>query len=324
MFWKRLDWKYYFLIVLCYTLLLTVAIGCLFLQSERVYRQLEFSYSADYEYIFETKQSVKQNDYLNCSSVTFYPDNNLNGSLNVECFMVMDSSKYQSASPFLLQKELGLREIAITYNVAQQYGFREGSVVYSKHNIINHIEEYTVAEILPICYGIIRTDHNLNRGVIVMGYDEMYENNTNYSYIGFCEGDPTKLIIDTDAGLISLTAKSKQESPIFEELLLWQTVVSACVIGSTIIYAVIHWKFQRVYYAGLTIKGSPPEKIKTAIFLDVVLPGATGILFALFLSVLIDSLCNFYLSFAMPLLSAAIGMVVLLASASICSLKRRR
>lgn len=319
-----MDWKYYFLIVLCYTLLLTVAIGCIFLQSERVYRQLEFYRSADYEYVFETQQSVKQNDYLNCSSVTFYPNCDLSGSLNVECFMVMDGSEYQSASPFPLQKELGSREIAITYNVAQQYGFREGSVVYSKHNIISHIEEYTVAEILPICYGILRADQNLNRGVIVMGYDEMYVNNTNYSHIGFCEGDPTKLIMDTDAGLISLTAKSKQERPAFAELLVWQAVVSACVIGSTIIYAVIHWKFQRLYYAWLTINGSPSEKIKTAIFLDTVLPGSMGILFALCLSVLIDSLCNFYLSFAMPLLSAAIGMVVLLASASICSLKRRR
>ena len=64
MFWKRLDYKYYFIIVMSYTLLLTLAIGCIFTQSDQIYKQLDFYNDNSYRYTYEFSTAVGQNDYM--------------------------------------------------------------------------------------------------------------------------------------------------------------------------------------------------------------------------------------------------------------------
>ena len=204
MFWKRLDYKYYFIIVMSYTLLLTLAIGCIFTQSDQIYKQLDFYNDNSYRYTYEFSTAVGQNDYMKCSSVYFYSDNNTSQSMHGDCLMQLINSDYNQNSPIETSAPLGNREIAISYNLAQKHGLTVGSVVYSNHNIENKTEAYTVAEILPVCYGILRVDFDINYGVIIMGYDEDYHKNTDYSYVAFFEDDPYKTLQLDGVGLIDI------------------------------------------------------------------------------------------------------------------------
>ena len=109
MFWKRLDYKYYFVIVVIYTLLLTLAIGCIFTQSDQIYKQLDFYYENSYQYTYEFSNSVKQNDYLKCSSVYFYSDNATTKSIHSDCFMALADSEYNQGTPLKTTSSLNAR-----------------------------------------------------------------------------------------------------------------------------------------------------------------------------------------------------------------------
>ena len=135
MFLKRWDCKYYILLITSYALLLFVAIGCIFMQSDRIYAQLRFLNGGKNQYVYETSDTVGQNDYLNCSSVVFYIDEAVSQSMQCEPYMLLENSLYDYVSPIGTQRRLGSREIAVSSNVAKLYGLSVGSVVYSIHKL---------------------------------------------------------------------------------------------------------------------------------------------------------------------------------------------
>ena len=324
MFWKRLNYKYYLLIIIGYALLLTLAIGCVFMQTDRVYKQIDFLNGGDYQYTYQTTSSTKENDYLNCSSVYFYTDNGLSNSLLGDCLMGLENSTYNAETPIQLNKKLGSREIALSYNLAKQHNLGIGSKVYSKHNIKNVIEEYTIAEILPVSYGILRVDYNINYGVMLIGCDEDYISNTNYSYVGFSQEDPSNLIQANGAGLISLDVKELHHQELIQHVSLWQGIIILMVSSLTLLFVIIHWKNQKNYYAKLIINGCHTNTIKKQILLDIILPGIMGLLMALVFSVCVLSIYNLFFSYLASIFSIIGGLLTLIVSSFIISNKGRK
>ena len=324
MFWKRLNYKYYLLIIIGYALLLTMAIGCVFMQPDRVYKQIDFLNSGDYQYTYQTTSSTKENDYLNCSSVYFYTDNGLSKSLLGDCLMSLENSAYNAETPIQHNKKLGNREIALTYNLAEQHNLVIGSKVYSKHSVKNIVEEYTVVDILPVSYGVLHVDYNINYGVILVGYDEAYIKNINYSYVGFSKEDPTALIQTSGAGLISLGVKEKSCQELIEKAFLWQSTIILMVAFFTVLFAILHWKNQKNYYARLTMNGYPTSKIRKQIILDVALPGIAGLVVSFLISIGVLSIYNYYFSYLAALFSFIGGLLTLTIATLIISHKGRK
>lgn len=324
MFWKRLDYKYYLIIVMSYTLLLTLAIGCIFTQSDKAYEQLKFYCENSYKYTYEFSNSVKQNDYLNCPSVYFYSDDTTSKSIHSDCLMALEESEYTQCTPLKTTKVLGEREIAISYNLAKKHSLSVGSVVYSNHHIKNKTEAYTVVEILPTCYGITSADFDLNYGVILMGYDRDYQENTDYSYVAFFDDDPYKSLQLTNAGLIDIKTKETFGSSLLQRLIVWQCIILLGVAAFTVLYSVIHWKYQRGYYSRLSLFGCQPKSIKRQVFLDMIVPGAISLILSFVLSVVLCSVRNMYLSYTTALISIAFGFISLLTASIIISRKGRK
>ena len=324
MFFKRLDYKYYFIIVMSYSLLLVLAIGCIFMQSDRVYKQLEFYDKNEYQYTYKVSSSVKKNDYLYGETIYFYADSDMRVSLLGDCVMSLDDSEYNEETPFAVSEKLGARELAISFNLAQQHGLKVGSKVYSKHNVKNIVEEYTIAEMLPVCYGITRVDYDINRGVILIGYDIEYMTNTNYPCIAFSKNDPSTLIQNSGVALIELEAKSSREDALLKKVATWQSIIAVCVVGLTVLYSVMHWKNQKEYYARLHIFGCNSGKIKKQILAEVLLPGSISQAISFALCVLLSSLNNMYFSYKTALVAIGIAFIVLVCVAVITSLNRRK
>ena len=324
MFFKRLDYKYYFVIVMSYALLLFLAIGCIFTQSDRVYKQIEFYDDNEYQYTYRISSPVKENDYLYGESIYFYTDKNLSISLLGDCVMSLDDTKYTENTPLTLSKSLGKREIALSYNLAKQHNLSVGSKVYSKHNIRNVVEEYTVSEILPVCYGITFVDYEINRGVMLIGYDSDYVEYTDYTYIAFSKEDPTSLIQNSGAGLIALDAKASARDLLFESVAIWQAIITVLVFGLTLLYTMLHWKNQRNYYSRLYLSGASSSIIKRQILADLLLPGIISQLLATVFCILMASIANMYFSYKTTLISMIVGVVVLLCSTIIITMKGRK
>ena len=312
MFCKRLDYRYYFVIVISYALLLIFAIGCIFMRSDRLHKQLEFYSDNPYQYTYEFGASVGKNDYLNCISVSFYTDSTTSKSILCDRLMAMEDSEYDEITPFATERSLGDQEIAISYNLAQKYGLAEGSLVYSRHNVKNELVQYTVIEILPVCYGISRIDFDTNYGVIIMGYDKDYHENTNYTYTVFYDEMPTSSI-----GLINFTAKETHIASIRGTLTIWQSIIALLVIGLTAFFVVLHWKNQKKYYSRLCLCGSEPAAVKKQIILDLLLPGALGLVIAFAVSLILSSTNNDYFSYKTALISTCVGFAALVCSSAV-------
>jgi hypothetical protein len=169
----------------------------------------------------------------------------MNQSFLGECIMVLENSVYNQETPFLLPRTLGSREVAITQNLAAQYGVDVGSVIYSKHNVKNQVEAYVVVEILPVCYGISNVGYDINHGVILMGYDRDYKENTDYPYLGFSADDPSALLQRAGTGLISLNSKQLSQSILRENIFIWQGIILLFVTTIIILYICFHWKNQK-------------------------------------------------------------------------------
>lgn len=291
------------------------------MQTDRVYKQIDFLNSGEYQYTYQTTSSTKENDYLNCASVYFYIDSELSESILGDCFMTLEHSNYNSETPLKHNKNLGNREIILTYNLASQHNLEVGSKVYSKHNVKNIVEEYTIVGILPVSYGILRMDYNINYGVILIGYDEEYTSNTNYSYVGFSKEDPTVLIQTNGAGLISLDFKETYRQELIEKVVLRQIVIILMVAVLTVLFAVLHWKNQKNYYERLTINGCPTSKIRKQIILDIALPGIAGLLVSFLVGICVLSIYNHYFSYLVSLCSFIGGLLTLMMATLIISHK---
>ena len=318
MYWKKIDYRYYFVVVLSYALLLILAIGCIFTHADQGYNQLKFYKDSRYQYIYEFSTSIRQNDYLKCSSVDFYANNK---PLHGDCLMELRNSNYDSISPVLTSVQLGSREIAISYNLAQKHGLTIGSVLYSKHNIRNQTETYTVAEILPVCYGILKVDFDINYGIIVMGYDADYQENTNYTYVSFFQNDPYQTFQLDQSGLIDIKAKETLMDPMLEKIILWQAVILLGVAGTTVLYIIIHWRYQKNYYRKLVLCGYSLKKLRCDIWLEMVMPGIIGLLTALIVGVILNSLHSAYLTFMTTLISITLGCLILVIASLITAFK---
>ena len=324
MVWKILNYKYYFIIVMSYTLLMTLLIGCIFVQTDQIYKQLEFYYENSYQYVYEFSNSVEQNDYLKCSSVYFYSDNATTKSIHSDCFMSLVDSEYNQDTPLKTTSTLDAREIAISKNLAQKHGLEIGSVVYSNHHTKNKIEEYIVVEILPVCYGLSRVDFDINYGVILMGYDRDYQEKTDYSYIAFFDKDPYKSFQIDNAGLIDIKTKETFKNLLLQRLIIWQFIILFGVAMFTSMYSIIHWKYQKGYYSRLSLFGCQPKLIKRQVLLDMILPGTISLVLSFLLSVVLCSVRNMYLSYTTSLVSIIFGFIILIGASIIISCKGRR
>ncbi|MDY3304473.1 MAG: hypothetical protein SOW78_09395 [Clostridia bacterium] len=293
------------------------------MQSDRIYAQLRFLNGGKNQYVYETSDTVGQNDYLNCSSVVFYIDEAVSQSMQCEPYMLLENSLYDYVSPIGTQRRLGSREIAVSSNVAKLYGLSVGSVVYSIHKLHNAVVKYSIAEILPVNYGILQTDISINRGAILMGFDSEYIENFSYTYIGFSEKDPSDLIIEANVGLISLQSTKEIKNALYGKVIVWQCVIGLLTTAGTVVYVAIHWNKQKQYYNRLVIDGMQIKCVKKQIFVDMLLPGVIGAILSLAFNVLLASLYNGYFSFVTAAISIGITLLVLFGLAVVYSRKGR-
>ena len=109
MFWSRLNYKYYLILILSQTLIFTVALCALFPHLDRNYKQLSFDKRSSYQYVFESNQGTSTNSYLNCSDkVQFSTDDLMGQPLYVETLMILPSATYDNVSPFVLKNKLNV------------------------------------------------------------------------------------------------------------------------------------------------------------------------------------------------------------------------
>ena len=170
----------------------------------------------------------------------------------------------------------------------------------------------------------MRVDFDINYGVIVMGYDEDYHKNTDYSYVAFFEDDPYKTLQLDGVGLIDINAKEALAETMMQKVIVWQAIILLSVAGITLLYAIVHWKYQKRYYTRLMLLGFPTYKRKQHILLDMILPGVAGLVMALLFSTVLHTLRNMFVSYTTAIISISFGCLILLITSLIITFNGRK
>ena len=187
------------LLAASFSLLLLLTIVASFLTTRALLGQLNSLIRSKYEYSATAGGPVGEDDYLQYDAgISFALTKDSAFGVNAEIVMRSGSSKY-TGNVCWNTDDLGPRDLAISKDLARVYGLKEGDHLYSKHPVDGELYEYTVCQLLPELVSV-RYDgrHAIRDGVIVMGYDQQYEDNISHTAVLF-----TKTPIDDLAGSIS-------------------------------------------------------------------------------------------------------------------------
>jgi hypothetical protein len=158
-----------------------------------------------YLYSAYTQVSGLENSYIKYNaSITFSLNNELNTSIYADILMQSSNVNYTDLV-FWNTNTLGKNEIALSKNLADKYHLKVGDKIYSRHVVDGTIFEYTIGCLLPkvastrIIHGNTFTD-----GIIIMGYDERYENNISHVYVLYTDENVNTLFTETAGALESI------------------------------------------------------------------------------------------------------------------------
>ena len=148
--------------------------------------QLYALIQSGYKYSAKLQKPVGQDDYyLYDAAIGFIKQVDTEKGINAEVVMQTESSDYTRLVYWNAEK-LGKDEVAVSGNIAREYGLNTGDAIYSKHIVDGVFQKYTVKRILPEIADIRYVKESvISEGVVIMGYDETYFRNLTYNVLVF-------------------------------------------------------------------------------------------------------------------------------------------
>lgn len=151
------------------------------LSTDSACAQLDSLLNSKYDYSVTAKYPVEKDEYYQFNAgISFTLFDEANTSMNVDVVMQAVEAEYTDLISWN-SKNLAASEVAVSRSAAREYGLSISDKIYSKHIVSGSVCEYSVVEILPeaTCVRNSKTK-NYNKGIIIMGYDDVYADNVSY------------------------------------------------------------------------------------------------------------------------------------------------
>ena len=173
----------------------------LILSSNNLFTEIDTLFNSKYEYSVVMKSPVgHDNFYQYDATIRFTLNSDSESALKADVIMQSEPIQYGDLV-FWSANPLGNHEIAITQSIASANKLNVGDVLYSKHIVDSNVYEYTIKQIVPNAVSVrYEKDAVRNDGVIIMGYDPIYEENISHNVIVFTN-EPISVL--TDNGQLS-------------------------------------------------------------------------------------------------------------------------
>lgn len=180
-------------------------------QYTQAYKQLSYLQSSNFEYAFTTDGKLPKNSYLDIQNTKlFFLEEDLTTRLQVSGLMQLDVAYDESTlinshhilnstNPFLNEFE-----VLITLNTAKTYNLKLENKVYSKSIVDQQVHEYTVKGITSDIYSTKSYNFTQSKGLLIIGFSAVLEENSNSEYVNYTSFDPSAYIIENEVNLINL------------------------------------------------------------------------------------------------------------------------
>ena len=182
----HMERKKTLLLAASFSLLLFLTILAAFFSTRALLGQLNSLLRSEYEYSATVRNPVGEDDYLEYNAgISFASAKDSAKGINAEIVMRSGNSTYTDkvcwSTDFLVP-----RELAISKDLARSHRLKAGDRLYSKHIVDGELYEYTIRQVLPELICVRYDGCNATRdGVIVMGYDQQYEENISHAVVLF-------------------------------------------------------------------------------------------------------------------------------------------
>ncbi len=247
--------------------------------------ELSILLRSDYDYSVTTQKGFGTNDYyLFNAGISFASSRDSNMSFNADVVMQVRDSGYSNEVAWNADV-LSCNGVAVSEGIARSNKLHIGDIIYSKHNVDGTIHEYTIEQILPEVLHVRLTSHrSFTNGVIVMGYDELYEENISHSLLTFTRMPFNDLASIDGMAVQNIAYRDDEVAFVVQSLFPYWTVFLLLSVLVSIISCYIHSKGVSHNFRRLITLGFERETLNKAFLKYTFLPGCISVLISLLLS----------------------------------------
>ena len=258
-----------------FCLLLILLEIVLWFTTDSLFSELYSLYNNKYEYSVVMKESVGVNDFYRYNAAIRFstsPDSDV--ALKAEAIMQIYSSEYNN-DLFWNANIMTSDSIAISQNIARTYGIGVGDKLYSKHIVDGNVCEYTIVKVLPSLVDSRYTDESSHdSGVIVMGYDPMYEENITHDVIVFTKASINDLTQNNNKSAVDILYREDEIASVIEDLLPYVLLFVLAGVICSVGYVVLMTKEISANFKRYVLLGYQPVQINKSYNQNVVLAGS--------------------------------------------------
>jgi len=214
-------------------------------------QQFRFLSSLPYDYCYEfSGDDYVSNSYINLNEA--YSAKAGGKTIKSDKLMQLDSA--QAGGIWENIPMLKSDEIYVSANLMNAHKLNVGDELLVQSPTSPEARVYRIVGELAPCYGLYQNFTDINRGIILFGYDEAFLADNSASFITYQGKDfrPS----ETTSQLVSLSSIKEQAEAVGAELLqvvaiMWCILLVADVIVSYYMFAMRHRYLQKLYHAGL-------------------------------------------------------------------------
>lgn len=242
---------------------------------------------SDYDYSVTTQRGLGINEYcLFNAGINFTSSTDKSTSFNADVIMQTRNSTYSDDVAWNADV-LSENGVAVSEGIARSNELHMGDVIYSKHSVDGTIHGYTVEQILPeVPHVRLTNQKSFTNGVIIMGYDKLYEENISHSLLVFTKMPFNDLAAIDGMAPQNISYRDDEISSVVKSLFPYWVVLLLLSALASIVSCHIHSKSISHNFRRLVTLGFEKNALNRVCLKYTFLPGSAAVLLSLLLSLI--------------------------------------
>lgn len=276
--------------------------------------QLKNYQNSEYEIAYVLNYNTREaNEFIYADTdIQLFTKDDGTGRIAVSCLMPQVGVEYNL-------KELGDvsgvkdNEIILSDNVAEKYNLRIGDTVYVQYPYSSILCDMKIKSISETQYDFENPNISNDIGIVYVGFDENYVNNTKCKYIMFSRDSQAEMLSEYPQIISEIINKSNNQSFVFKQgvyVLIFEAifVISAIVLTNVFFFSKSFEPLKRIY-----IKGEPRSILVKIPFLERFIlwgiPCSTGLLVSMIFLPCISEFTKYY--YFIPIFLSIIFLIIM-------------
>lgn len=196
--WIRSSFTFKHILTIAFAIVSIVLAMFLFsdtIESTRCYQSFLDSRQYNYSVVIDKNLSKDCYAYYD-KTILFSKSKNLDQMINATTLMLTENDHTNNDFLAGIETDLKENEVLISANIAKKSKISKGTVLYSQNIVTTKIDLYVVKDVITDIYGLSENETSKEKGLIIIGKNEVYLSNIKTDYIYFYYTDYSLIDIE--------------------------------------------------------------------------------------------------------------------------------